>query len=151
MGTVFLGEQEEPVRRQAALKVIRSVHHPGQLKRFAAECQALARLNHPNVASLYEVGATEGGRPYVAMEPVDGTSILAWCDEHRLGLEERIELFMGACAGARHAHEKGILHRDIKPSNILIQQVDVQPVAKVIDFGIARALDEPLLGGVEPT
>ncbi len=139
MGTVFLGEQQEPVRRRVALKVIDAIHGRTGRQRFAAECQALARLGHPNVASLYEVGTTEEGYPFVAMELVDGTVITTWCDERTLGLGQRLELFLGACAGVRHAHEKGVLHRDIKPSNVLVTEVDGRPAAKLIDFGIARA------------
>ncbi len=150
MGTVYLGEQEEPVRRRAALKMIDSIHDRRRLRRFAAECQALARLHHPNVASLYEVGTTDEEHPYVAMEPVDGTAITLWCDQRRLPLKERIELFFGVCAGVRHAHEKGILHRDLKPDNVLVTEVDGRPAAKVIDFGIARALGEPLHSGSGP-
>ncbi len=150
MGTVYLGEQEKPVRRRAALKVIAAIHDRQQVKRFAAECQALARLHHPNVASLYEVGTTDEEHPFVAMEPVDGTAITLWCDQRRLPLAERIKLFFGVCAGVRHAHEKGILHRDLKPANVLVTEVDGRPTAKVIDFGIARALGDPLHSGSRP-
>ena len=145
MGTVYLGQQEQPVRRRVALKVIDAIHDSRQVRRFAIECQALAHLNHPNVASLYEVGVTEDDQPFVAMELVEGDAITAWCDQHKLRLRQRIELFFGVCAGVRHAHEKGILHRDLKPSNVLVTEVDGRPTAKVIDFGIARALDGPLL------
>ena len=151
MGVVYLGEQVKPVRRRVALKVIDAIHDPERMQRFAAECQALARLGHPNIASLYEVGTTADERPFVAMELVEGTAITTWCDEHRLGLRQRIGLFSGACAAVRHAHEKGLLHRDIKPSNILVTEVDGQPAAKVIDFGIARAVDEPLITDVRMT
>ncbi len=150
MGTVYLGEQEEPVCRRAALKMLKAIHDPRKLQRFAAECQALARLHHPNVASLYEVGTTDREHPYVAMEPVDGTAITLWCDQRQLPLKQRIELFFGVCAGVRHAHEKGILHRDLKPANVLVTEVDGRPAAKVIDFGIARALGEPLHSGDRP-
>ena len=149
MGTVYLGEQEEPVRRRVALKVLDAIHDPRRLQRFAAEGQALARLHHPNVAALYEVGTTDE-HPYVAMEPVDGTAITLWCDERQLPIEERIELFFGVCAGVRHAHEKGILHRDLKPANVLVTEIDDRPTAKVIDFGIARAFGEPLHSGSKP-
>ncbi len=150
MGTVYLGEQEQPVRRRVALKVIDAIHDSQHVKRFAIECQALARLSHPNVASLYEVGTTADDHPFVAMELVEGDAITAWCDQHKLRLRQRIELFTGVCAGVRHAHEKGILHRDLKPSNVLVTEVDGRPTAKVIDFGIARAIDEPLFADVAP-
>ncbi len=145
MGTVYLAEQLKPVRRQVALKVLDAIHDHRRLRRFAAEGQALARLAHPNVASLYEVGATAKGHPFVAMELVDGIAITAWCDQHRLSLDDRIELFHDVCAGVRHAHEKGVLHRDLKPANVLVTEIDGRATAKVIDFGIARALGEPLL------
>ena len=151
MGTVYLGLQEEPVRREVALKVMSTTRDKRAYRRFVVEFQALARLNHPNVASMYEVGVTEDGYPFVAMEPVDGTGIIDWCDQRRLSIRERVELFLGVCAGVRHAHEKGILHRDIKPANILVQEVDGKPTAKVIDFGIARALDGPLWEGGQVT
>ena len=151
MGTVYLGEQKEPVRRQVALKIIDAIHDPARRQRFAAECQALARLSHPNVASLYEVGTTEDEHAFVAMELVAGTKITEYCDDHALSIPERIDLFLGACAGVRHAHEKGILHRDIKPSNVLVTEIDGRPTAKVIDFGIARAISEPLIDGPQMT
>ncbi|MDA8018917.1 MAG: serine/threonine-protein kinase [Thermoanaerobaculia bacterium] len=147
MGTVYLGEQTEPVRRHVAIKVLDRIHDPSRRKRFAAEGQALARLKHPNVAALYEVGSTDSSLPYVAMEYVDGEPIHRWCDQHGLNLRERIEVFLGACAGVSHAHEKSILHRDLKPSNVLVTEVDGSPTAKVIDFGIARALDDESLHG----
>ncbi|MCP3961836.1 MAG: serine/threonine protein kinase [bacterium] len=149
MGTVYLGEQTQPVERRVALKIIDAVGDRRLLRRFAAECQALARLSHPNVASLYEVGATEDAHPFVAMELVEGTTITTYCDEKQLRLRARVELFFGVCAGIRHAHEKGVLHRDLKPSNVLVTEVDGRPTAKVIDFGIARALDKPLLMDTE--
>ncbi len=150
MGSVYLGEQTEPVRRRAALKMLDAINDRRRLQRFAAECQALARLHHPNVAALYEVGSTDQDHPYVAMEPVDGTAITRWCDERQLPLKDRIELFFGVCAGVRHAHEKGILHRDLKPANVLVTEVDGVPTAKVIDFGIARAFGDPLHSGSTP-
>ena len=145
MGTVYLADQRKPVRRRVALKVLDSVHDRRRLKRFAAEGQALARLNHPNVAALYEASATTIGQPFVAMEWIEGVAITDWCDQRRLSLEDRIKLFLDVCAGVQHAHEKGILHRDLKPANVLVTKVDGRATAKVIDFGIARALGEPLL------
>ncbi|MEM1178246.1 MAG: serine/threonine-protein kinase [Acidobacteriota bacterium] len=141
MGTVYLAEQEKPIERRVALKVLRSFTQPRQAERFALEGQVLARLSHPHVASLYEVGETDDGHPFVAMEVVEGQSITAGCDARRLDLRARIELFCGACAGVSHAHQKGVLHRDLKPSNVLVTDIDGRPVAKVIDFGIARSLD----------
>ncbi len=141
MGTVYLAEQREPVQRLVALKVISTIHLRGQRRRFEAEGQTLARLAHPNVAAMYDVGSTKQGNPYLAMELVQGSTITDWCDERRLGIGARLELFLGVCAGVGHAHEKAILHRDIKPANVLVTEIDGHPVAKVIDFGIARALD----------
>ncbi|MEM7586909.1 MAG: serine/threonine-protein kinase [Acidobacteriota bacterium] len=145
MGSVYLGEQREPIRRQVALKIIDKIDHPKRRKRFKAECQALARLGHPNVAGLYEVGTTVDGHPFVALEWIDGIDINIWCDERGASIRQRIELFFDICSGIRHAHEKGILHRDLKPSNVLVTEVDGRPMAKVIDFGIARGFDKPLL------
>jgi len=151
MGSVYLGEQEGEIRRTVALKTITTLYNNERRDRFTAECRALARLNHPNVAALYEVGVAEPGIPYVAMELVDGEPITTWCDEHALGLKDRLQLFLGACAGVRHAHEKGILHRDLKPENILVTKVDGVATAKVIDFGIAASFAEPLLNDIRLT
>ena len=145
MGTVYLAEQHEPVERRVALKVIRGLHRESLRARFAAECRALARLSHPNIASMYEVGALDGGLPYVAMEWIDGQRITDWCDLAEAGIPQRLRLFLGVCAGIKHAHEKGILHCDLKPSNVLVTRMSGDEVVKVIDFGIARALDTPLL------
>ncbi|MCB1037759.1 MAG: serine/threonine protein kinase, partial [Acidobacteria bacterium] len=147
MGTVYLAEMDEPVKRRVALKVVRVLHSNALRRRFAAECQALARLSHPNIAALYEVGTTDDGDglPYLAMELADGPPITEWCDRKKIDLNSRLRLFLGVCAGIKHAHEKGVLHCDLKPSNVLVTSLDGQDVAKVIDFGIARALDEPLL------
>jgi len=148
MGAVYLAQQTEPVERKVALKVIRSVLASATaIARFAAERQAMARLSHLNVAQMYEAGTTAEGRPYFAMEHVDGPPITEYCDRHALTIEQRLRLFMAACAGVQHAHQRGIIHRDIKPSNILVHEVDGQPVPKVIDFGIAKALDGSLTDG----
>ncbi|MEO1082874.1 MAG: serine/threonine-protein kinase [Acidobacteriota bacterium] len=144
MGAVYLAQQHNP-RRKVAIKLVRGPHSDRLARRFAGEWQALARLNHPYIAALYEVGAgAEGATPFVAMEWVDGPPITIRCDEKRLGLEERLRIFLRVCEGVGHAHEKGILHCDLKPSNILLTQLEGRQVPKVVDFGIARALDEPL-------
>ena len=145
MGTVFLAEQHEPVRRRVALKVIR----PGMdsehvIARFEAERQALALMDHPHIARVLDAGTTDGGRPYFVMELVEGSPITRYCDEHRLGIRERLELFAAVCRAVQHAHQKGIIHRDIKPSNVLVATQDGRPVPKVIDFGIAKAIDQRL-------
>ena len=139
-GIVFLAQQEEPVRRQIALKVIK----PGMdtrevIARFEAERQALAVMDHPGIAKVFDGGTTAAGRPYFVMEFVDGVRITDYCDANGLSLNERLELFIPVCQAVHHAHEKGIIHRDLKPSNILVTEQDGHPVPKVIDFGIAKA------------
>ncbi len=141
MGIVYLARQQDPVERTVALKLISTHATQSQRIRFERESMALARLAHPNVAMMYQSGISETGEPYVAMEYIDGLPISAWCREHQVPLTQRLELFLGACMGVAHAHEKGVLHRDIKPSNILVTEVDGQPTAKVIDFGIAGLMD----------
>ncbi|MCP4256530.1 MAG: tetratricopeptide repeat protein [Planctomycetes bacterium] len=145
MGIVYLAEQRHPIRRQLALKVIK----PGMdskrvIARFEAERQALALLEHPNIAHVYDAGTTEAGRPYFAMEYVKGLSITEHCDRHKLTIEDRLNLFRQVCLAVQHAHQKGIIHRDIKPSNILISIQDDQANPKIIDFGVAKALAQPL-------
>ncbi|MDA8019128.1 MAG: serine/threonine-protein kinase [Thermoanaerobaculia bacterium] len=142
MGTVYLAEQREPIERRVALKVIHGFEGEQGSRRFAAECQALARLKHPNIAAVYDAGVTDGGRAFVAMEWVEGSHITEWCDRNQLTIRARIELFLGVCAAVGHAHQKGLVHRDLKPSNVLVAEVDGTATAKVIDFGIARSLDE---------
>ncbi|HUP62934.1 MAG TPA: serine/threonine-protein kinase [Thermoanaerobaculia bacterium] len=145
MGSVFLAEQDEPVHRTVALKLIRSsIAGPVAAARFDAERQALARLSHPNVAVMYEAGATAEGFPFFVMELVDGVPITAYCDQHRLTIRERMEIFIDICKGVQHAHQKGLIHRDLKPSNVLVVDVEGKPTPKVIDFGVAKALDQPL-------
>lgn len=139
-GVVFVAEQTKPVRRLVALKVIK----PGMdskevIARFEAERQALALMNHPNIARVLDAGTTETGRPYFAMELVRGVPITEFCDQHRLSTKERLRIFVDACLAVQHAHQKGIIHRDIKPSNVMVTLHDHRPVAKVIDFGIAKA------------
>jgi len=140
MGTVFMAEQTHPVRRLVALKVIKAGMDTGQvLARFGAERQALALMDHPNIARVLDAGATEAGRPYFVMELVKGVPITRYCDDRRLTLRERLELFVPVCQAVQHAHQKGVIHRDLKPSNILVAQYDGRPVPKVIDFGVAKA------------
>ena len=139
-GVVYLAEQEEPVKRQVALKVIRPGMDSKQvLARFEAERQALALMDHPNIAKVLDAGTTDQGRPFFVMELVHGVKITEYCDQNSLSTEERLDLFLQACHAVQHAHQKGIIHRDIKPSNILVTSQDGKPVAKVIDFGIAKA------------
>ena len=141
-GTVYLAEQEEPVRRQVALKVIKlGMDTKSVIARFEAERQALAMMDHPNIARVLDAGATETGRPFFVMELVRGTRITKYCDDHNLDTVQRLELFIQTCRAIQHAHQKGIIHRDIKPSNILITLHDGAPVPKVIDFGIAKATE----------
>ncbi|MEM7587737.1 MAG: tetratricopeptide repeat protein [Acidobacteriota bacterium] len=152
MGTVYLAEQHEPVRRKLALKLLRGPRSSHLRRRFAGEWQALARLSHPHIAALYEVGTgPDGASPYVAMEWVDGSPITVRCDQDRLGVRQRLRIFLGVCGGVGHAHEKGILHCDLKPSNILLARYEDRYVPKVVDFGIARALDGPLYEQSERT
>ncbi len=140
MGTVFMAEQTHPVRRTVALKLIKAgMDGRHVLARFGAERQALALMDHPNIARVFDAGATDDGRPYFAMELVKGIPITRYCDEHRLTLRERLELAIPVCQAVQHAHQKGIIHRDLKPSNVLIAQYDGKPVPKVIDFGVAKA------------
>ncbi|HEY7088121.1 MAG TPA: tetratricopeptide repeat protein, partial [Tepidisphaeraceae bacterium] len=144
-GTVFMAEQEEPVRRRVALKVIKLGMDTRQvIARFEAERQALALMDHPNIAKVFDAGTTDTGRPYFVMELVKGVPITKYCDEHRVEPGERLELFMQVCEAVQHAHQKGIIHRDIKPSNVLVAQYDGEPVPKVIDFGVAKATGQSL-------
>jgi eukaryotic-like serine/threonine-protein kinase len=145
MGTVFLVELSEPVRRKVALKIIKPGMDSAQvIARFEAERQALAMMDHPNIAKVLDAGTTASGRPFFVMELVKGASIITYCDENRLTPRQRLELFIPICHAIQHAHQKGIIHRDIKPSNVLVALYDGKPVPKVIDFGIAKATDQPL-------
>jgi WD40 repeat protein/serine/threonine protein kinase len=144
-GLVFVAEQQKPVRRRVAIKVIK----PGMdthevITRFEAERQALALMDHPNIARVLDAGTTNSGRPYFVMELVHGIPITDYCDQARLTPRERLELFVSVCRAVQHAHQKGIIHRDIKPSNVLVTLHDGRPVVKVIDFGVAKALHQPL-------
>jgi serine/threonine protein kinase len=141
-GVVYMAEQERPVRRKVALKVIKlGMDTKNVIARFEAERQALAMMDHPNIARVLDAGATETGRPYFVMELVRGVKITAYCDENRLDANQRLDLFTQVCHAIQHAHQKGIIHRDIKPSNILVTMHDGMPVPKVIDFGIAKAIE----------
>jgi serine/threonine protein kinase len=140
MGIVFMAEQEEPVRRQVALKIIKPGMDSAQvIARFEAERQALALMDHPNIARVLDAGTTNSGRPYFVMELVKGIPLTRFCDERRLSPRERLELAVPVCQAVQHAHQKGVIHRDLKPSNILVALYDGRPVPKVIDFGVAKA------------
>ena len=145
MGMVFVAEQSQPVRRKVALKLIKPGMDSKQvLARFEAERQALALMDHPNIAQVHDGGTTDAGRPYFVMELVKGIAITDYCDQNRLTTRQRLGLFLPVCQAVRHAHQKGIIHRDLKPSNILVTVHDVTPVPKVIDFGIAKAVGQRL-------
>jgi len=139
-GVVYMAEQQEPVKRRVALKVIKlGMDTKEVIARFEAERQALALMDHPNIAKVLDGGATSNGRPFFVMELVKGIPITRFCDENRLDTRQRLRLFILVCQAIQHAHQKGIIHRDIKPSNILVADHDGSPVPKVIDFGIAKA------------
>src|SRR5262245_7023015 len=145
MGTVWMAEQCEPIRRQVAVKVIK----PGMdsrpvLARFEAERQALALMDHPNIAKVLDAGAAPDGRPFFVMELVKGVPITRYCDEQRLTPRQRLGLFVDVCQAVQHAHQKGIIHRDLKPGNVLVAPYDDRPVSKVIDFGVAKATGQQL-------
>ncbi len=145
-GVVYMAEQEEPVRRRVALKVIKLGMDTRQvIARFEAERQALALMDHPNIAKVFDAGATETGRPYFVMELIKGIPITRYCDENNLSTVTRLGLFVQVCQAIQHAHQKGIIHRDIKPSNVLVADHDGVPVSKVIDFGIAKATSDQRL------
>jgi eukaryotic-like serine/threonine-protein kinase len=141
-GVVFMAEQEEPVRRRVALKVIKpGMDTKSVIARFEAERQALAMMDHPNIAKVLDAGATDSGRPYFVMELVNGIRITEYCDQNNLPTTARLDLFNKVCSAIQHAHQKGVIHRDIKPSNVLVTLHDGVPVPKVIDFGIAKATE----------
>ncbi len=144
-GVVFMAEQEQPVRRRVAVKLLKLGMDTRQIiARFEAEGQALALMDHPNIARIFDAGATESGRPYLVMELVRGVKITDYCDQHRLSPNERLRLFIQVCQAVQHAHQKGIIHRDLKPSNILVTVNDGVPTPKVIDFGISKAIEQKL-------
>jgi serine/threonine protein kinase len=145
MGVVYMAEQEEPVRRQVVFKIIKlGMDTRTVVARFEAERQALALMDHPNIAHVLDAGATETGRPYLVMELVRGVAITAYCDQNQLATRERLDLFIQVCHAIQQAHQKGVIHRDIKPSNVMVTLHDGVPVPKVIDFGIARATGKRL-------
>ncbi len=145
MGSVWLAEQKEPVKRKVAIKLVKAgMDSKSVLARFEAERQALAVMDHPNIAKVFDGGVTVQGRPFFVMEYVKGVPLTEYCDQARLSLKERLNLFMPVCQAVQHAHQKGIIHRDLKPSNILICLYDGKPVPKVIDFGLAKAMHQSL-------
>jgi serine/threonine protein kinase/tetratricopeptide (TPR) repeat protein len=145
MGTVWMAQQTEPVRRLVAVKLIKAGMDSAQvIARFEAERQALALMDHPNIARVLEAGTTDSGRPYFVMDLVKGIPITRYCDEHHLTPRQRLELFIPVCQAIQHAHQKGIVHRDLKPSNVLVAPYDGNPVVKVIDFGVAKAAGQQL-------
>ncbi len=145
MAVVYMAEQERPLRRRVALKIIKLGMDTKQvIARFEAERQALAVMDHPNIAKVFDAGTTETGRPYFVMELVRGVSISEYCDKNKLSTKERLDLFVQVCNAVQHAHQKGIIHRDIKPSNVMVTLHDGKPVPKVIDFGIAKATSQRL-------
>lgn len=142
-GVVYMAEQEEPVRRRVALKVVKlGMDTKEVIARFEAERQALVLMDHPNIAKVFDAGATETGRPYFVMELVRGMPITQFCDQQQLSVRERLELFITVSQAVHHAHQKGIIHRDIKPSNVMVTLHDGVAVPKVIDFGIAKATQQ---------
>jgi WD40 repeat protein/serine/threonine protein kinase len=145
MGRVFMAEQTQPVQRKVALKIIKAGMDSRQvIARFEAERQALALMDHPNIAKVLDAGTTADGRPFFVMELVKGVPITQYCDERRLTPRQRLELFVPVCQGVQHAHQKGIIHRDIKPANVLVAEYDHVAVPKIIDFGVAKAIGQPL-------
>jgi tetratricopeptide (TPR) repeat protein len=147
MGQVWLAEQTSPVKRPVAVKLIRAgIYDESVMRRFHAERQSLAIMDHPAIAKVFEAGATSQGQPYLAMEYVRGLPITEYCDQNRLRIEDRLELFIQACEGVQHAHQKAIIHRDLKPANILVVELDGKPVPRIIDFGLAKATT-PMVDG----
>jgi non-specific serine/threonine protein kinase/serine/threonine-protein kinase len=147
MGQVWLAEQTDPVHRRIALKLIKAgMYDATVVQRFQSERQSLALMDHPAIAKIFDAGATPAGQPYFAMEYVDGLPITDYCDRKRLGIGERLKLFLQVCEGVQHAHQKAIIHRDLKPSNILVVEVDGKPMPRIIDFGLAKATSPALPG-----
>ncbi len=145
---MWLAEQKQPVRRRVAIKLIKAGMDTREVvARFESERQALALMDHPAIAKVFDAGSTPKGRPYFVMEYVTGMPITEYCDRHKLTTRQRLELFMRVCDGVQHAHQKAILHRDLKPSNILVGEVDGKPAPRIIDFGVAKATAQRLTGG----
>ena len=145
MGVVWMAEQLEPVRRRVALKVIKPGMDSRQvIARFESERQALAMMDHPSIAKVLDAGTTQVGRPYFVMELVHGVPLTRFCRDNRFTIRQRLELLIPVCHAIQHAHQKGIIHRDIKPTNVLVTMYDDKPVPKVIDFGVAKAVDQSL-------
>src|SRR6187455_1303930 len=145
MGTVWMAQQTEPVKRVVAVKLIKAGMDSRQvIARFAAEKQALALMDHVNIARVLDAGVTEQGRPYFVMELVHGVPITKYCDDNHLTPRQRLELFVPVCRAIQHAHQKGVIHRDVKPGNVLVAISDGKPVPKVIDFGVAKATGQRL-------
>ncbi len=144
-GVVYMAEQTEPVQRKVALKIVKPGMDSRQvIARFEAERQALALMDHPNIAKVLDGGATEAGRPYFVMELVRGIPITDYCDQKKLSTAERLQLFIKVCRAVQHAHQKGVIHRDLKPTNVLVTLHDGDPIPKVIDFGVSKALGQKL-------
>ena len=142
MGTVYLAEQPAPLPRRVALKLIRwGGAHGEPLRRFELERQAMARLSHPTIAQVFDAGTTDHGQPFIVLEYIPGLPLTEYCDRKGLDLQQRLELLIAVCDGVHHAHERGVIHRDLKPSNILVSEASARPLPKIIDFGIAKALE----------
>ena len=145
MGEVWLAEQKQPVQRRVAVKLIKAGMDTREvIGRFESERQALALMNHPSIAKVFDAGSTAEGHSYFVMEYVAGLPITAFCDRHRLNTRQRLELLIAVCEGVQHAHQKAIIHRDLKPSNILVTEVDGKPLPHIIDFGVAKATAQRL-------
>jgi eukaryotic-like serine/threonine-protein kinase len=152
MGQVWLAEQRAPVRRQVALKLIKAgMYDDSLLQRFQSERQSLAIINHPAIAKVFDAGTTSEGQPYFVMEYVPGLPITDYCDHKKLKVTERLELFIRACEGVQHAHQKAVIHRDLKPENILVVEIDGQPAPRIIDFGLAKIITTQLAGDMSFT
>ena len=148
MGEVWLAEQRQPVRRRVAIKLIKAGMDTREVvARFESERQALALMDHPAIAKVFDAGSTPQGRPYFVMEYVTGIPITEYCDKHKFTPRERLDLFVRVCEGVQHAHQKAIIHRDLKPSNILVGEVDGRPLPRIIDFGVAKAISQHLSAG----